>query len=115
MPARFYTSALPYTGSICISGAGSTLVNGTYVFSGYTTDSGYTRPLYEYRFASFTTYSIDLLGGGSTYRIVASFGDNNAYYKGNTFPPPANPYLETSWTSFDAGADPVPTVTQGPC
>jgi len=104
-----------YIGPICVSGAGSPEVNGTYTFSGYTADGGYTRPYYVYESAPFTFYAIDLLGGGSTYRIYAAFGDQNAYYKGNNFPPPANPYLETSWTSFDAGADPAPTVTIGPC
>jgi hypothetical protein len=104
-----------YIGPICVSGAGSTEVNGTYVFNGYTTDGGYTRPFYQYESAPFTFYAIDLNGGGSTYRIYAAFGDQNSYYKGNTFPPPANPYLETSWTLIESGTDPVPTVTIGPC
>jgi hypothetical protein len=107
MPARFYTSAA-YTGSICISGAGSTLVNGTYTFSGYITDGPTTRPSYQK-----VGFLITLVS--ERYYIQEAGGDNNGQYLGNTFPAPANPYLETSWTLVEAGVLPYPVITQGPC
>jgi hypothetical protein len=110
MPARFYTSALPYTGSICVSGAGSTQVNGTYTFIGYITDGNITRP--RYREVDLET-EINLANG--RYYIVQASGDSLGLYIGNTFPPPANPYLETSWSAFDIGIAPVPTITSGSC
>jgi hypothetical protein len=107
MPARFYTSAA-YTGSICVSGSSIPGVNGTYTFVQYYTQNGFTRPNYT-KFPTVPVYNIDNLTDNGRYRIVEGFGDSNDVEYGNTFPPPLNPYLETSWT------DPSIVITQGPC
>jgi hypothetical protein len=107
MPAKFYTSAV-YTGSICVSGAGSTQVNGTYTFSGYVTEGDLTRPSYQKVGVSITLVA-------ARYYIYESFGDQNGQYLGNTVPAPANPYLETSWSTIEGGVLPFPVITQGPC
>jgi hypothetical protein len=106
MPARFYTS-VAYTGNICISGAGTTIVNGTYTFIGYVTDV-VTRPSYQKG-----NIVIGLISG--RYYIVEAIGDQNGQYLGNTFPAPVNPYLETSWTPTENGVFPIPVITQGSC
>ena len=95
-----------YIGPICISGAGSTQVNGTYTFIGYVTDGPTTRPSYQKGFLI-----IDLVN--QRYYIRESNGDGQ--YIGNTFPAPANPYLETSWSTTEGGVLPFPVITAGPC
>jgi hypothetical protein len=100
-----------YIGPICVSGAGSTDVNGTYTFIGYVTEGIYTRPSY-YK-AGPANFIITLVGG--RYYIQVSGGDNNGQYYGNTFPAPSNPYLETSWTIVEDGVLPFPVITAGPC
>ena len=107
MPARFYTSAV-YTGSICVSGAGSTQVNGTYTFSGYVTEGATTRPYYEKAGLIITLVA-------ERYYISEVGGDNIGQYGGNTYPAPSNPYLETSWYIIEGGVLPLPVITQGPC
>jgi hypothetical protein len=98
-----------YTGPICVSGSSIAQVNGTYTFYAYYTQNGYTRPNYTINPAPFVYYNIDNLTGNGAYRIVEGFGDSNDIAFGNTFPPPENPYLETSWT------DPNIVITRGPC
>ena len=101
--ARFYNSAA-YTGSICVSGAGG--ANGTYTFGGYYTQNGYTRPIYN---SPTNQYQISILYTvEGRYGLWDNSGDGTLLYEGNTFPPPSNPYLETSWNG------PI-TVTSGSC
>jgi hypothetical protein len=103
-----------YIGPICVSGAEITAVNGTYTFFQYYTQNGYTRPNYTINPAPFVFYNIDNLTANGAYRIVEGFGDSNELYTGLTFPPPANPYLETSWTQY--GGYPTTLITTiGPC
>ena len=94
-----------YTGSICVSGANIPEVNGTYTFLQYFTQNGFTRPEYY-----FNQFSISVLyTAEGRYGLLDSTGDDILLYEGLTFPPPLNPYLETSWT------DPNIVITQGPC
>jgi hypothetical protein len=114
MPARFYTQQELYTGSICVSGAG--VASGTYNFYGYQTFNGYNRPNYIYYYEGSLPFVIENTWFSGRYQIREAFGDNNNLYEGNTFPPPLNPYLETSWSV--AGFGPAPSgvvVTRGPC
>jgi hypothetical protein len=99
---------------ICVSGAEITAVNGTYTFYAYYTQNGFTRPNYSFESAPFTFYNIDTLTANGEYRIVEGFGDSNELYTGLTFPPPANPSLENSWTQY--GGFPTTLITTvGPC
>ena len=97
----------------CISGVGvSGEVIGTYQFNSFTTENGITRPMY---LPTFTPVQPGLQiviynqSGGAVWAI-ADFGNEVAYYFGNTNPAPAYPWLETSWTG-----SPPPTVTLGQC
>jgi len=98
---------------MCVSGAGSAEVNGTYTFAGFETSDGYTRPKY---IKGIFKIGLSILGG---QRWILEFpnlsGDYAAWYIGNTIPPPAYPWLETSWSITDVGELPVPTFTIGPC
>jgi hypothetical protein len=98
----------PYIGPICASGG---VADGTYTFTSYQTNGGYTRPVY----LSFP-YGISNSWTDGRYIITENVsGDTNEICVGNTFPPPANPYLETSWT-FYGSIDPAPiTFTSGSC
>jgi hypothetical protein len=101
----------PYTGPICISGAGSTQVNGTYTFTGYVADGSIVRPEY---YKTTSDFVITLAGNGK-YTIRVAGGDQNGQYIGNTFPAPAYPYLETSWSLIEDGVLPYPVITRGSC
>ena len=100
----------PYTGSICISGAGITAVNGTYTFTGYGTDGPTTRPYYYKESFDFLIMLVS-----ERYYIRENGGENYGQYIGNTVPAPAYPYLETSWSISEQGVLPFPVITQGPC
>jgi hypothetical protein len=90
---------------ICVSGANIPEVNGTYTFVQYFTQNGFTRPEYYFnQFSISVLYTID-----GRYGLLDGSGDDTLLYEGLTFPPPLNPYLETSWT------DPNIVITQGPC
>jgi hypothetical protein len=95
----------PYTGPICVSGAG--VSSGTYTFLQYYTQNFFTRPEYISSTSQFII-SISYTGDGR-YGLLDTSGDDTLLYEGLTFPPPLNPYLETSWT------DPSIVITQGPC
>jgi hypothetical protein len=100
----------PYTGSICVSGSSIPGVNGTYTFFQYYTQNGFTRPEYY-----FNQFSISVLyTAEGRYGLLDGTGDDTLLYEGLTFPPPLNPYLETSWSSIGFGPESI-TVTIGPC
>ncbi len=101
----------PYTGPICVSGAG--LADGTYTFVGYQTFNGYTSPAYLSSGPSF--YRIDNSTANGVYVIREYFGDSNELFQALTFPAPENPYLETQWALYGT-LDPIPLViTAGTC
>jgi hypothetical protein len=112
-----YIIPFDYTGPICVSGASLVpQVNGTYTFNGYQTVNGYTRPNYIYYYTQFQPYLIENTWFSGRYQIREGFGDSNNLYEGNTFPPPLNPYLETSWSVAGFGPEPSDVVvTIGPC
>jgi hypothetical protein len=96
-----------YTGPICVSGSSVPGVNGTYTFVQYYTQNGFTRPEY---YSSTFQFSISVLyTNDGRYGLWDGSGDGTLLYEGLTFPPPLNPYLETSWT------DPNIVITIGPC
>ena len=105
----------------CVSGAGSSGLNGTYKFYDfYTSGNNGTRPRYI-PINNVDDSGIQILAGipfgGSPYRWMIYFFDgeySTTYYAGNTTPVPEYPWLETSWTAY-AGAAPVPTLTIGLC
>jgi hypothetical protein len=104
---------IPIPQFLCVSGATPAEVNGTYEFAYSLTANGYTRPIYK--IFQFSSYDISNDFGGK-YRIVQGFGDPpENIYEGTTFPPPANPSLETLWY-FANTVNPAPiTITAGPC
>jgi len=103
----------------CVSGAGTPEINGTYVFTdNYTFGIEGTRPRYQN-----IVSGIQILAAagfaGDFYRWFFYYYDANEdasayWYKGNTNPAPAYPWLETSWSLY-GGTDPVPTVIIGQC
>lgn len=104
------------TNFVCVSGAGTPEVNGTYVFNGNITFNGYTRPQYV-----FGNYILDIQLGEGYWDLYSLIGERIDYYVDNTYlvgpsfsPPPAFPYQVTSWGAFD-GQLPVPTFTNGSC
>jgi hypothetical protein len=100
------------TGDICVSDAGSTVVNGTYTYSGTTTIGGITRPQY----IKDVNYNVSIVTeGGNTVWSISNTDLLFTYYLGSTVPPPQYPYQETSWIAYDQGLDPVPTVSSGNC
>lgn len=104
---------IPIPQFLCVSGATPAEINGTYEFIYSQTVLGYTRPVYT--IFQFSSYFINTDFGGK-YQIVQGFGDPpETIYEGTTFPPPANPSLETLWY-FANTANPAPiTITAGPC
>jgi len=103
----------------CVSGAGSTEVNGTYVFTdNYTYPLLGTRPRYQNIVSGITIIAAQGFAG-DFYRWFFYYYDpnedtNNYWYRGNTNPAPAYPWLETSWDIY-YGVAPVPTVIIGQC
>jgi len=100
---------------VCVSGAGSTEVNGTYTFAGFETIDGYTRPTYVFNGPGGFTYNIkSRYYGTGNWGLYTSTGEQVSFYIGNTTPPPAFPYQETSWELSD-GQAPIPTFSSGAC
>jgi hypothetical protein len=107
---------------LCANGAGTPEINGTYKFYDF-----YTYPFLETRPRYIPINNVDLSGiqifagptfSGDFYRWVFFYYDGdrgNYYYRGNTDPAPEYPWLETSWSVYDIGVGPVPTVNRGPC
>jgi len=102
---------------LCVSGAGSPEINGTYAYlDDYTYPLFGTRPRYQNN-----STGIQILAApgfaGDFYRWFFYYFDGDAstyWYRGNTNPAPAYPWLETSWDIY-YGVAPVPTVIIGQC
>jgi hypothetical protein len=105
----------PYNNNICVSGAGTPEVNGTYTYNGDITYNGYTRPQYV-----FGNYILDIQLGNGYWDLYSEIGERIDYYVDNTYlvgpptTPPAFPYQVTLWGAID-GQLPVPNVSYGPC
>ena len=101
--------------NVCVSGAGSSFINGTYIFNGNITYNGYTRPQYV-----FGPYILDIQLGTGYWNIYSVIGERVEWYVDNTYifgpptTPPAFPYQVTLWGA-DVGTLPVPTFSQGGC
>lgn len=92
------------TNFLCVSGAGSAEVNGTYI---KIDDNRYDSSNYAITGIRLTTE----LG---PWALLIGGGGNPVFYIGNTFPAPQYPWQETLWNASD-GELPSPTVTSGPC
>jgi hypothetical protein len=109
------TSASP-TASVCVSGAGSGVINGTYTYIGTATANGFIRPRYEGNLTGgFVYVLITAIGGAGAVWSIYSSNDEESYYLGNTTPPPQYPYQETSWSLIGPGVLPLPTVNVFAC
>ena len=80
-----------------VAGAGSSVVNGTYIESG--TNSG--KPMYD-------NGNYRISWSGSSWAIM-DYVTLTFYYRSNNNV--ATPDLVTTWVKYGAGVDPVPTVT----
>ena len=103
---------------ICVSGAGSSEVNGTYEFYQFITVNGITRPTYAPVGSPdpSTDIQVTIISTGPSAIWAIRWPDQEYnYYFGNTSPAPQYPYLETSWNIASEGIGPTPVITQGPC
>ena len=103
---------------ICVSGAGSTIVNKTYEFYQFITVSGVTRPEYTPVGSIDPVFDlrVTILSTGPSAIWAIRWPDQEfEYYYGTTVPAPQYPYLETSWTTQAQGIAPTPVVSSGPC
>jgi hypothetical protein len=85
--------------SICVSGAGSSIMNGTYIFDGVVNGKNVYRNGNNYVFWS------------AGYWAISEIGNN--YY--TSFDDVLTPELVTTWEVSSFGQGPVPTVTTGNC
>jgi len=99
-----FPEPLPDPNFLCVSGAGTTQVNGTYIKINEN----------RYESSNFETTGTVLTNEYGAWGILIPGGGNPLFYLGQTTPRPQYPWQETSWTAID-GELPVPTVTIGPC
>jgi hypothetical protein len=94
----------PYNNNICVSGAGTPEVNGTYIKINES----------RYDSSNYAINGIRLTTEYGPWGIIIGGGGNPTFYFGQTTPPPQYPWQETLWTASD-GELPVPNVSYGPC
>ncbi len=101
----------------CVSGAGTPEINGTYTFlDNYTFGVEGTRPRYQNALGLEILAAVGFAGDSYRWFFYYFDGDASTYwYRGNTIPAPAYPWLETSWSIYGDGVAPVPTVIIGQC